>query len=117
MSIVGTIINLCSAASVTNTLCAVNACRKTGWKIIDKVMIPVGTYFVASYVGDKVEEHAEKKIEDFKDAVNGIKELGKLKRELVKSSADATADTIFHNVFEDQDIVEETEEVTGNGNS
>ena len=113
MSIVGTIINLCSAASVTNTLCAVNACRKTGWKIIDKVMIPVGTYFVASYVGDKVEEHAEKKIEDFKDAVNGIKELGKLKRELAEAamSSDVTnSDNVIHNVFEDQDV-EETEEV------
>jgi hypothetical protein len=117
MSIVGTIINLCSAASVTNTLCAVNACRKTGWKIIDKVMIPVGTYFVASYVGDKVEEHAEKKIEEFKDAVNGIKELGKLRRELAEAvSNDVCCDSVVHNVFEDQDV-EETEEVTDNGNS
>ena len=116
MSFLGLAVNLCSTASVSHALKVLGSVS-SGSKFMDKVVIPIGTFCVSCYVGDKVGEHVDKQISNAKENFETIKELGKLKRELVKSSADATADTIFHNVFEDQDIVEETEEVTDNGNS
>jgi len=117
MSFLGLAVNLCSTASVSHALKAFGSVS-SGSKFMDKVVIPIGTFCVSCYVGDKVGEHVDKQISNAKENFETIKELGKLKRELAEAvvSSDVYSNSVVHNVFEDQDI-EETEEVAENGNS
>lgn len=116
MSFLGLAVNLCSTASVSHALKVLGSVS-SGSKFMDKVVIPIGTFCVSCYVGDKVGEHVDKQISNAKENFETIKELGKLKRELADAvSSDVCCDTVVHNIFEDQDV-ENDEEVSGNGNS
>lgn len=117
MSFLGLAVNLCSTASVSHALKVLGSVS-SGSKFMDKVVIPIGTFCVSCYVGDKVGEHVDKQISNAKENFETIKELRKMTKayDAQFGNGENNADKIFHNVFEDQDV-ENDEEVTDNGNS
>jgi len=105
MSLLGLAVNLCSTASVSHALKVLGSVS-SGSKFMDKVVIPIGTFCVSCYVGDKVAEHVDKQIADAKENLETIKELRKMtkaydaqfgKCEDVK----VNDETVIHNVFEE----------------
>lgn len=117
MSLLGLAVNLCSTASVSHALKVLGSVS-SGSKFMDKVIIPIGTFCVSCYVGDKVSEHVDKKIDEAKDNFETIKELRKMTKaydaqfgngEDVKENDER----VTHNVFEEN----ANEEVNANGNS
>jgi hypothetical protein len=105
MSLLGLAVNLCSTASVNHALKVLGSVS-SGSKFMDKVVIPIGTFCVSCYVGDKVAEHVDKQIADAKENLETIKELRKMtkaydaqfgKCEDVKENDER----VVHNVFEE----------------
>lgn len=113
MGIIGIVSNLCSVAATDVTLVGLTSCFKTGYKVVDKVMVPVGIFCISSCVGDTVGEHMEDKIRsyraDTKELKRLIEENRRLSDEIKKRKAEAEAKV--HNVFEEQ------KEVNADGNS
>lgn len=102
MSLLGLAVNLCSTASVNHAL-KVLATVSSGSKFMDKVVIPIGSFCVSCYVGDKVAEHVDKQIANAKENLETIKELRKMTKaydaQFGKSEDSNT--TVIHNVFEE----------------
>lgn len=105
MSLLGLAVNLCSTASVNHALKVLGSVS-SGSKFMDKVVIPIGTFCVSCYVGDKVSEHVDKQIADAKENLETIKELRKMtkaydaqfgKCEDIKENDEK----VIHNVFEE----------------
>ena len=105
MSLLGLAVNLCSTASVNHALKVLGSVS-SGSKFMDKIVIPIGSFCVSCYVGDKVAEHVDKQIADAKENLETIKELRKMtkaydaqfgKCEDVKENDEK----VIHNVFEE----------------
>ena len=105
MSLLGLAVNLCSTASVNHALKVLGSVS-SGSKFMDKVVIPIGTFCVSCYVGDKVAEHVDEQISHAKENLETIKELRKMtkaydaqfgKCEDVKENDER----VIHNVFEE----------------
>lgn len=128
MSFLGLAVSVCSQMSISNSLKLLNACNKSGIKLVDKYLIPFGTFCVSCYVGDKVGEHVENNVKEAKEKVKESIALCKDIRNGVEQrvadefSVDNRADQIFHNVFDgsgsdDKPQTDVEEEVDANGNS
>ena len=117
MSFLGLAVNLCSTASVNHALKVLGSVS-SGSKFMDKVIIPIGTFCVSCYVGDKVGEHVDKQIDSAKENFETLKELRKMTKsyDAQFGEDDNRSDQIFHNVFDDKSQTE-AEEVDANGNS
>ena len=109
MSLIGAVVNICSFGAVGRPLKMLNACCKSGYAIIDKVIIPIGTFCVSTYIADKTEEHIVGKIDEMKESVNDIKELRKQIKAANMDDICVEDEPEVHNVFED------AEEVNANG--
>ena len=119
MSFLGLAVSVCSQMSVK----LLNACNKSGIKLVDKYLIPFGTFCVSCYVGDKVGEHVENEVKETKDKIKESIALCKdIRNGVEQRVADECADQIFHNVFDgsgfdDKPQTDVEEEVDANGNS
>lgn len=105
MSFLGLAVNLCSTASVNHALKVLGSVS-SGSKFMDKVVIPIGTFCVSCYVGDKVAEHVDEQISNAKENLETIKEL----RNMTKAydaqfgkceDVKVNDETVIHNVFEE----------------
>lgn len=102
MSLLGLAVNLCSTASVNHALKVLGSVS-SGSKFMDKVVIPIGTFCVSCYVGDKVAEHVDKQIADAKENLETIKEMRKMTKKYAAQFDKyyEKDDTVIHNVFEE----------------
>ena len=108
MSLLGLAVNLCSTASVNHALKVLGSVS-SGSKFMAKVVIPIGTFCVSCYVGDKVAEHVDEQISNAKEHIETIKELRKMTKaydaQFGKDDAgNATlnvSEKVIHNVFEE----------------
>lgn len=106
MSLLGLAVNLCSTASVNHALKVLGSVS-SGSKFMDKVVIPIGTFCVSCYVGDKVAEHVDKSIADAKENLETIKEMrNKMTKEYVAKfgkceDVKENDENVIHNVFEE----------------
>ena len=101
MSLLGLAVNLCSTASVNHALKVLGSVS-SGSKFMDKVVIPIGTFCVSCYVGDKVAEHVDKQIADAKENLETIKEMRKMTKKYAQfDKYYEKDDTVIHNVFEE----------------
>lgn len=98
MSWLGLAVNLCSTASVSHALKVLGSVS-SGSKFMDKVIIPIGTFCVSCYVGDKVGEHVDKQIADAKEHIETIKDLRKMTMEY--DAQFGKNERVIHNVFEE----------------
>lgn len=115
MSLLGLAVNLCSTASVNHALKVLGSVS-SGSKFMDKIVIPIGSFCVSLYVGDKVSEHVDKQIEGVKDNFETIKELRKMTKAYDAQFGEDVKENnerVTHNVFEES----ANEEVDANGNS
>lgn len=80
----------------------------TNSTVVDKVLIPAGTFIISCMVGDACSNYAEKQVEEAKNTIAGVKEIGKAMRE---AKAEVNEEPETHNVFDDA----ESEEVDENG--
>lgn len=105
MSLLGLAVNLCSTASVNHALKVLGSVS-SGSKFMDKVVIPIGTFCVSCYVGDKVAEHVDEQISHAKENLETIKELRKMTKaydaQFGKSEdVKVNDEKVIHNVFEE----------------
>lgn len=101
MSLLGLAVNLCSTASVNHALKVLGSVG-SGSKFMDKIVIPIGSFCVSCYVGDKVAEHVDKQIADAKENLETIKELRKMTKAYDTQFGNSNSDeAVIHNVFED----------------
>ena len=100
MSLLGLAVDLCSTASVNHALKVLGSVS-SGSKFMDKVVIPIGTFCVSCYVGDKVSEHVDKQIADAKENLETIKELRKMTKAYDAQFGNSDDERVIHNVFEE----------------
>ncbi len=100
MSLLGLAVNLCSTASINHALKVLGSVS-SGLKFMDKVIIPIGTFCVSCYVGDKVAEHVDEQISNAKENIETIKGLRKMTKAYDAQFGKSNGETVIHNVFEE----------------
>ena len=116
--ILGTIANF--AAYEAAMSCIKGVAVKSGSKFIDKAVIPVGAFIIASMIGDKAQDYTEGKVEEVKTMVKAAKNLADAKRngDLLDDFDDFDFDDgIVENVFDKAEEVKEEEENGESGNA
>lgn len=79
--ILGAIANIAGYATSAKVIKGLTTCLESK-TVVDKVLIPVGTFIISSMIGDACQEYAEKKVNEVKETVDAIKNI----RDAVKES-------------------------------
>ena len=116
MGIIGFGISICSQMSINRSLTLLNACNQTGIKLIDKAIIPIGTFCVSSMIGDMAGDYAERKVKEIKEEAKNLSKkysIGKDGKIVINEPKPVKV----QNVFDTYGDNEENEGVNENGNS
>lgn len=98
--------------------CIKGVAVKSGCKFIDKAVIPVGAFIIASMIGDKAQDYTEGKVEEVKTMVKATKGLIDAKNNSDDlDDFDIFEDEIVENVFDKAEEVKEEEENGESGNA
>ena len=102
--ILGAIANFAGSSAATS--CMKGVAMKSGYKIIDKVMIPVGIFIISSMVGDMCQDYTEKKVDEIKESIKEMKNikesLNKAKNDICDDFTEEDVDEIVSNVFKER---------------
>lgn len=104
--ILGLLANVAGYATSKAVLKKLTKEALTNSTVVDKVLIPAGTFIISCMVGDACSNYAEKQVEEAKNAIAEVKEIGKAMREAKESSEEPET----HNVFEQSEEVDENGE-------
>ena len=97
--ILGAIANIAGYATSAKVIKGLTTCLESK-SVVDKVLIPVGTFIISSMIGDACQEYTEKKVNEVKETVDAIKNI----RDTVKeSNNDEKITEMKHvNIFEEE---------------
>lgn len=98
--ILGAIANIAGYATSAKVIKGLTTCLESK-TVVDKVLIPVGTFIISSIIGDACQEYTEKKVNEVKETVDAIKNI----RDAVKESNDGDekiTEMKHVNIFEEE---------------
>lgn len=111
MGFIGMTAGICADITTSCILSKLAHACKTGSKIVDKVVMPIGILAISGTVGYAVESHINNEVEEFKENIDAIKKLNRiqkdLEKEMEKLQRDIEEETknctekVIHNVFEE----------------
>lgn len=100
MGIISFVVGSCSCASVAKALTLLTG-YSTSHKIVDKVVVPVGTFCIASMVGDATGKYAEQRIQEMKKECDETVEKIRKKKAAMEAANGQKPENIVHNIFEE----------------
>lgn len=115
MEFIGMTAGICADLTTSCILSKLAYACKTGSKVIDKVVMPIGILAISGTVGYAVENHVDKEVEEFKENIEAIKKLNRMKKDLerdiqeemeklqrdIEEETKNCTEKVIHNVFEE----------------
>ena len=100
MGIISLVVGSCSSMSVAKALTMMTG-YSSGHKFVDKVMVPVGTFCIASMVGDATGKYAEQRIQEMKKECDEAVAKIRKKKAAMEAANGQKPENIVHNIFEE----------------